>query len=99
MAGAAVAQPTDGSSVPLKRELTLQSNCSKCHSDFKTEVSSANGFHGGSRYDPKYCVVCHTDQRKYGQARATSTLSSRSRTARSARNAAAGSLRPAAKIL
>ena len=34
--------------------------------------SSAAGFHGGSRNDTQYCVVCHTDQRKYGQTEATS---------------------------
>src|SRR6185295_4996606 len=32
--------------------------------------SSAAGFHGGSRNETKYCVVCHTDQRKYGRTEA-----------------------------
>jgi len=28
-------------------------------------------FHGGSRNDVRYCMVCHTDQRKYGRTEAT----------------------------
>ena len=31
--------------------------------------SSAAGFHGGNRNETRYCVVCHTEQRKYGQDR------------------------------
>ena len=47
-----------------QREVTQMAACASCHSKF--------AFHGGGRQDPRYCVVCHTDQRKYGQARATS---------------------------
>jgi hypothetical protein len=35
--------------------------------------SSAAGFHGGSRNETKYCVVCHTEQRKYGRTEASTT--------------------------
>jgi OmcA/MtrC family decaheme c-type cytochrome len=39
--------------------------CNRCHTELVV--------HGGSRVDPRYCVVCHTDQRKYGNAEATKT--------------------------
>ena len=32
---------------------------------------AAAGFHGGSRNETRYCVVCHTEQRKYGRTEAT----------------------------
>lgn len=68
--GKAVA-PTDA--VP-QRLIVDKSSCNDCHSKLGgIPGSESAGFHGGSRYDPKYCVVCHTDQRKYGQARAVST--------------------------
>ena len=34
------------------------------------EEQAAAGFHGGSRNTINYCVVCHTDQRKYGRTEA-----------------------------
>ena len=37
--------------------------CNACHT--RLEV------HGGNRVDPNFCVVCHTDQRKYGSANST----------------------------
>jgi OmcA/MtrC family decaheme c-type cytochrome len=48
-----------------QRELVSVANCNECHSKL--------AFHGGNRVDTRYCVVCHTDQRKYGQTAATST--------------------------
>ncbi len=35
-----------------------------------TRKSSGAGFHGGNRNDTRYCVVCHTEQRKYGRTEA-----------------------------
>ena len=37
--------------------------CNACHTELVV--------HGGSRKDPRYCVMCHNDQRKYGNAEAT----------------------------
>jgi OmcA/MtrC family decaheme c-type cytochrome len=48
-----------------QRELVSIANCNECHGKL--------AFHGGSRVDTKYCVVCHTDQRKYGYANVAST--------------------------
>ncbi|MCX7140849.1 MAG: OmcA/MtrC family decaheme c-type cytochrome [Proteobacteria bacterium] len=49
-------------------------SCNECHGKLGGIPNTESvGFHSGGRYDPKYCVVCHTDQRKYGQTAATST--------------------------
>lgn len=45
------------------REIVTMSACFECHSKFTV--------HGGGRQDPRFCVTCHTDQRKYGYAEAT----------------------------
>ncbi len=66
--GKAVA-PTDA---VAQRLIVDRLSCNECHGKLGgipgTESAS---FHGGSRYDPKYCVVCHTDQRKYGRNNTT----------------------------
>jgi OmcA/MtrC family decaheme c-type cytochrome len=50
----------------LSREDVSIDNCNTCHNKL--------AFHGGSaRVEVRYCVVCHTDQRAYGRAKATST--------------------------
>jgi OmcA/MtrC family decaheme c-type cytochrome len=49
----------------LSREDVSIDNCNACHQKL--------AFHGGSaRVEVRYCVVCHTDQRAYGRAKATS---------------------------
>lgn len=58
------------------RNITVTENCNTCHSTLggipgDNPESSGAGFHGGSRNDVHYCVVCHTDQRKYGRTEAT----------------------------
>jgi len=46
------------------RELVAIDNCNQCHQRL--------AFHGGgSRVDTQYCVLCHTDQRKFGVANST----------------------------
>ena len=47
-----------------QRELVSIGNCNECHQKL--------AFHGGSRVDTKYCVVCHTEQRKFGYANVAS---------------------------
>jgi OmcA/MtrC family decaheme c-type cytochrome len=56
-----VIAPTDAG----QREIVKVSACFECHEKFT--------FHGGNRQDTKFCVTCHTDQRKYGQTAAVST--------------------------
>ncbi|HQR75641.1 MAG TPA: OmcA/MtrC family decaheme c-type cytochrome [Burkholderiaceae bacterium] len=57
------------------RLITTTSNCNACHSTLGgipggNPESNGAGFHGGSRNNVEYCVVCHTDQRKYGRTEA-----------------------------
>ncbi|MCX7179755.1 MAG: OmcA/MtrC family decaheme c-type cytochrome [Proteobacteria bacterium] len=44
-------------------------NCNECHA----KINLAAGGHTSSRSDTRTCVVCHTDQVKYGSAEATKT--------------------------
>jgi len=48
-----------------QREIANVAGCLECHGKFQ--------FHGGSRQDTRFCVVCHNDQRKYGRTEATTT--------------------------
>jgi hypothetical protein len=61
--------PATGAAIPpseLTREDVNIDTCNVCHEKL--------AFHGGSgRVDVKYCVTCHTDQRGFGRAKATST--------------------------
>src|SRR6516225_8810024 len=65
-------QATDGGS---GRDMVTTANCDTCHHVLggipggSPEANGA-GFHGGSRNDAKYCVVCHTEQRKFGRTEA-----------------------------
>jgi len=47
-----------------QREVVAVASCNECHEKLTLH---------GSRNDTRYCVVCHTDQRKFGQERSTST--------------------------
>ena len=59
---------------PGQRLVVDKLSCNECHGKLGgipgTESAS---FHGGSRYDPRFCVTCHTDQRKFGQTNVVST--------------------------
>jgi OmcA/MtrC family decaheme c-type cytochrome len=60
------------------RDITATAKCNECHYALggipgDTSADSGAAFHGGSRNETKYCVVCHTEQRKYGRAEATTT--------------------------
>lgn len=55
-------------STDTQRNIVDTANCNECHGKLQ-----ALGFHGGSRSDARFCVVCHTDQRKYGIVEATKT--------------------------
>jgi OmcA/MtrC family decaheme c-type cytochrome len=47
------------------RDVVSINKCNECHDKL--------AFHGGGRVEARYCVVCHTDQRKFGYAEATTT--------------------------
>ena len=61
-----------------QRDIVANAKCEGCHRTLggipglSGDAASA-GFHGGSRNNVQYCVVCHTDQRKYGQTEAAAT--------------------------
>jgi len=57
------------------RDIVATAKCQECHRQLggipgDDPESSGAGFHGGGRNDTKYCVVCHTEQRKYGRVEA-----------------------------
>ncbi|MDE2371241.1 MAG: OmcA/MtrC family decaheme c-type cytochrome [Burkholderiales bacterium] len=57
-----------------ERIIVSAASCNTCHDKLGGLVGTASaGFHGGNRYDPLVCVVCHTDQRKFGRSNVTST--------------------------
>jgi OmcA/MtrC family decaheme c-type cytochrome len=59
---------------PGERLIVDKASCNECHGKLGgIPGTESAAFHGGSRYDPRFCVTCHTDQRKFGQARVTST--------------------------
>lgn len=56
------------------RKMVANANCESCHSTLgglPGGDGSSLDFHGGARNNIEYCVVCHTDQRKYGRPEAT----------------------------
>ena len=57
------------------RVIAATEKCNECHRVLggipgDSAESSAAGFHGGARNEVRYCVVCHTEQRKYGRTEA-----------------------------
>ncbi|HEY2560412.1 MAG TPA: OmcA/MtrC family decaheme c-type cytochrome [Caldimonas sp.] len=69
----------------FSREIVAVDNCEACHRQLGgvpglSDADTAAGFHGGSRNETQYCVVCHTDQRRYGQTEATFTVNGAIRT-------------------
>ena len=58
--------PATGAVVPVgpnSREIVELATCNNCH--------TVLAYHGGHRTDPKNCVTCHTDQRRFGFTEAT----------------------------
>lgn len=58
------------------RDIAANAKCNECHRKLggipgDSPESSGAGFHGGSRNNVQYCVMCHTEQRKYGRTEAT----------------------------
>ena len=69
----------------VSRDIVANTNCEACHRKLGgipglSGAEDAAAFHGGGRNNVQYCAVCHTDQRKYGQAEATATLNGTVRT-------------------
>jgi OmcA/MtrC family decaheme c-type cytochrome len=62
------------------RKLVANANCESCHSTLGG-LPGGDGeslvFHGGSRNNIEYCVICHTDQRKFQRTEATYNAATR----------------------
>jgi OmcA/MtrC family decaheme c-type cytochrome len=67
-----------------QREIVKVSACFECHGKFQ--------FHGGNRQDTRFCVVCHSDQRKFGRTEATTTATGYSGSTNRINGRAAGDL-------
>jgi OmcA/MtrC family decaheme c-type cytochrome len=67
-----------------QREIVKVGACLECHSKFT--------FHGGNRQDTRFCVVCHSDQRKYGRTEAATTATGYSGSTNKIKGLAAGDL-------
>ena len=63
------------------RVIVATAKCEACHQRLGGIPGATNNpgeaadFHGGNRNNVAYCVVCHTDQRRYGQTEAPATTS------------------------
>lgn len=53
-----------GGAVTTKRDITQIAKCNECHDKL--------AIHGGGRVEARYCVVCHTDQRKFDRTNVAS---------------------------
>ncbi|CAG4883522.1 conserved exported protein of unknown function [Georgfuchsia toluolica] len=68
--------PATGAAVTASgRDIASTQKCNDCHQNlggFPTASAEASDatFHGGNRNKVEYCVVCHTEQRKYGRTEA-----------------------------
>jgi OmcA/MtrC family decaheme c-type cytochrome len=58
--------PATGAAPTTQREITTTAACNSCHAAIGDTTP-----HGG-RVDTRYCVVCHTDQRKIGRTNVAS---------------------------
>ncbi len=62
------------------RKMVANANCQSCHSTLGGLPGGDGGsleFHSGGRNNIEYCVICHTEQRKFGQAEATYNATTR----------------------
>jgi OmcA/MtrC family decaheme c-type cytochrome len=65
--------PTTGADVTGKNDKVDGAACLECHSSFRAKAGGTGAFHGGSRYDVRFCVACHNDQRRFTALPGTGT--------------------------
>ena len=54
-----------------QREIVNVAACASCHNKFTFHGGNALTGYGGGRQETRQCVVCHTDQRKFGRTGTT----------------------------
>ncbi len=57
--------PATGADVTGENDKVNGASCLECHSSFRAPAGGTGAFHGGTRYDVRYCVACHNDQQRY----------------------------------
>ena len=65
--------PATGADVTGQADNVDGSACLNCHSSFRAKAGGTGAFHGGSRYDIRFCVACHNDQRRFTPLPGTGT--------------------------
>jgi OmcA/MtrC family decaheme c-type cytochrome len=65
--------PATGADVTGKNDKVDGASCLECHSSFRAKAGGTGAFHGGSRYDVRFCVACHNDQRRFTALPGTGT--------------------------
>jgi OmcA/MtrC family decaheme c-type cytochrome len=65
--------PATGKDVTGQADKVDGKSCLECHSSFRAKAGGTGAFHGGTRYDLRFCVACHNDQRRFTPVPGTGT--------------------------
>jgi OmcA/MtrC family decaheme c-type cytochrome len=65
--------PATGADVTGKNDKVDPASCLECHSSFRAKAGGTGAFHGGTRYDVRFCVACHNSQRRFTAIPGTGT--------------------------
>jgi OmcA/MtrC family decaheme c-type cytochrome len=65
--------PATGQDVTGQHDVVDGASCLECHSSFRAKAGGTSAFHGGARYDLRFCVACHNDQRRFTAVPGTGT--------------------------
>jgi len=57
--------PATGQDVTGANDKVNGAACLECHSSFRAKAGGTGAFHGGSRYDVRFCAACHNDQQRF----------------------------------
>ena len=66
--------PATGADVTGKNDKIDPASCLECHSSFRAKAGGTGAFHGGTRYDVRFCVACHNSQRRFTPIPGTGTV-------------------------
>jgi OmcA/MtrC family decaheme c-type cytochrome len=65
--------PATGADVTGQHDVVDGASCLDCHSSFRAKAGATGAFHGGARYDVRFCVACHNSQRRFTAVPGTGT--------------------------